>query len=37
MTWSTTDIAPGKYYFVIVVDPENAIGAYRLQRMKFTI
>jgi hypothetical protein len=37
MTWSATDIAPGRYYFVIVVDPENAIGAYRMQRMEFSI
>jgi hypothetical protein len=37
MTWSATDIAQGRYYFVIVVDPENAIGAYRMQRMEFAI
>ena len=37
MTWSAADIAPGRYYFVVVVDPENAIGAYRMQRMEFVI
>ena len=37
MTWSAADIAPGRYYFVVVVDPENAIGAYRMQRMEFAI
>jgi hypothetical protein len=37
MTWSASDIAPGRYYFVIVVDPENAIDAYRMQRMEFSI
>jgi hypothetical protein len=37
MTWSASDVAPGRYYFVIVVDPENAIGAYRMQRMEFAI
>jgi hypothetical protein len=37
MTWSAADVAPGRYYFVIVVDPENAIGAYRMQRMEFAI
>jgi hypothetical protein len=37
MTWSATDIARGRYYFVVVVDPENAIGAYRMQRMEFAI
>jgi hypothetical protein len=37
MTWSASDIAPGRYYFVVVVDPENAIGAYRMQRMEFAI
>jgi hypothetical protein len=37
MTWSAADIAPGRYYFVVVVDPENDIGAYRMQRMEFAI
>jgi hypothetical protein len=37
MSWSAADIAPGRYYFVVVVDPENAIGAYRMQRMEFAI
>jgi hypothetical protein len=37
MSWSAADIAPGRYYFVVVVDPEDAIGAYRMQRMEFSI
>jgi hypothetical protein len=37
MAWSASDIVPGRYYFVIVVDPENVIGAYRMQRMEFAI
>jgi hypothetical protein len=37
MSWSAADIAPGRYYFVVVVDGENAIGAYRMQRMEFAI
>jgi hypothetical protein len=37
ISWSATDIAPGRYYFVVVVDPENAIGAYRMHRSEFAI
>jgi hypothetical protein len=37
MSWSASDIAPGRYYFVVVVDPENAIGAYRMHRSEFSI
>jgi len=37
MAWSAADIAPGRYYFVVLVDPENAIGAYQMQRMEFVI
>jgi len=37
MSWSATDVAPGRYYFVIAVDPENAIGAYRIHRSEFSI
>ena len=31
------NIAPGHYYFGVVVDPENAIGAYRMHRSEFVI
>jgi hypothetical protein len=37
MSWSAADIVPGRYYFVVVVDPENAIGVHRMQRMEFVI
>jgi hypothetical protein len=37
MSWSASDIAPGRYYFVVVVDPQNAIGAYRMHRSEFSI
>jgi hypothetical protein len=37
MSWSASDIAPGRYYFVVVFDPENAIGAYRMHRSEFSI
>ena len=37
LSWSASDIAPGRYYFVVVVDPENAIGAYRMHRSEFSI
>jgi hypothetical protein len=32
MSWSAADVAPGRYYFVVVVDPENSIGVYRDSR-----
>jgi hypothetical protein len=35
MSWSAGDVAPGRYYFVVVVDPENAIGAYRMHGRSF--
>ena len=34
---SAADVAPGRYYFVVVVDPENANGAYRMHRSEFAI
>lgn len=37
MSWSANDIAPGRYYFVIVVDPENTVGAYYRYRTEFAI
>jgi hypothetical protein len=37
MTWSADSIAPGRYYFVVEVDPENANGANRLYRSEFSI
>ena len=37
MNCPAADVAPGRYYFVIVVDPENAIGAYRMHRSEFSI
>lgn len=37
MHWSATDIPKGRYYFVVIVDPENMHGAYRLHRSEFSI
>lgn len=37
MTWSAKDVVPGKYYFVIEIDPENKNEAYRLYRSEFSI
>lgn len=37
MTWSAADISPGRYYFVVVVDPDNTIGAYRMHRSEFAM
>ena len=37
MAWSAADVPKGRYYFVVVVDPENAIGAYRMHRSEFSI
>ncbi len=37
MSWSAQSIAPGRYYFVVEVDPENANDAYRLYRSEFSI
>ncbi len=37
MTWSAKDVAPGKYYFVIEIDPDNKNEAYRLYRSEFSI
>ena len=34
---AASDMAPGRYYFVVVVDPENAIGASRMHRSEFSI
>lgn len=37
-SWSTSSaIPPGHYYFVVVTDPENANGLYRMQRTEFTV
>lgn len=37
MHWSATDIPKGRYYFVVIVDPENMHGAYRMHRSEFSI
>jgi hypothetical protein len=37
MTWSATDISPGRYYFVVLVDSESEIGAYRVHRSEFSV
>lgn len=37
MSWSANDVAPGRYYFIVVVDAENANGAYRMHRTEFAI
>ncbi|MGE4053279.1 MAG: hypothetical protein AB7F99_00655 [Vicinamibacterales bacterium] len=37
MHWSAADIPKGRYYFVVVVDPENTHGAYRMHRSEFSI
>lgn len=37
MSWSASDVPSGHYYFVVVVDPENANGAYRMFRSEFRI
>ncbi len=37
MTYSASDIAPGRYYFVVEVDPSNEHGAYYLFRSEFSI
>ena len=37
MAWSAEEVPAGHYYFVVVVDPENAHGAYRLFRSEFSI
>lgn len=37
MSWSANDVAPGRYYFVVVVDPENVIRAYRMHRSEFSM
>ena len=37
MSWSAENIAPGHYYFVVQVDPENKNGAYYLFRVEFAI
>lgn len=37
MHWSATEIPTGRYYFVVIVDPENTHGAYRMHRSEFSI
>jgi hypothetical protein len=37
MTWSAEGVAPGRYYFVVEIDPENKSDAYRLYRSEFSI
>jgi hypothetical protein len=37
MSWSAEGIAPGRYYFVVEVDPGNANSAHRLFRSEFGI
>jgi hypothetical protein len=34
---SAENVAPGRYYFVVEVDPENAHGAYYLFRAEVEI
>jgi hypothetical protein len=34
---SAEGVAPGRYYFVVEIDPENKNDAYRLYRSEFTI
>lgn len=36
-SYSTDNIAPGRYYFVVEVDPNNENGAYRLFRSEFEV
>jgi hypothetical protein len=37
MTWSAENIAPGRYYFVVEIDPENKEDAHRIYRSEFSI
>jgi len=37
MSWSAENIAPGHYYFVVEVDPDNARGAHYLFRSEVEI
>ena len=37
MSWSAENVAPGHYYFVVEIDPENKEGAHRLYRSEFTL
>jgi|CXWL01.1.fsa_nt_gi hypothetical protein len=36
ISW-TAEAVPGNYYFVVVIDPQNTNGAYRLYRSEFSI
>jgi len=37
ISWSANRPEPGRYYFVVVVDPQNELGAYRLFRSEFSL
>lgn len=37
VSWTGEVIEPGRYYFVVVVDPENAVGAKDLYRAEFLV
>lgn len=37
ITWTGTARAPGKYYFVATVDPDNTLGVQRTHRSVFLV